>query len=61
MVWFAAFSPDGQIALSTSLNGEARLWDARTGTLLHDLAGHRGEVFQGVFSHDGKTLVTVGR
>jgi WD40 repeat protein len=36
----------------------AFLWDARTGALLHTLAGHRGLITDAAFSPDGTELVT---
>ncbi len=60
VVWFAAFSPDGQIVLSTSLSGEARLWDAGREACCMNSRACGARYSQGVFSRDSKTLVTAG-
>ncbi len=53
-----AFSPDGKLILTASVDKTARLWDAETGKesgihLLHD-----GEVHEVVFSPDGSRILT---
>jgi WD40 repeat protein len=56
-----AFSPDGASLVSGggSGNGNAKVWDARTGKELSPFpAAHKGWMWQIVFSPDGKTLAT---
>ncbi|TCZ67308.1 beta-propeller domain-containing protein [Flaviaesturariibacter aridisoli] len=55
---FATFSPDAKRVVTASEDNTAKLWDARTGTLLADLKGHSGPVGYVRFSPDGKWLVT---
>jgi WD40 repeat protein len=52
-----AFSSDGRLLASGSRDRTARIWNARTGRLLHVLQ-HQGYVLGEQFSRDGKSLVT---
>jgi WD40 repeat protein len=52
-----AFSPDGRLLAGGSYDHTARIWDARTGKLLHVLP-HQGYVLAERFSPDGRSLVT---
>jgi WD40 repeat protein len=54
------FSPDGNYLLSTSLDGTAILWDAKTWQQLRTLIGHDGEITSAAFSPDSKFIVTGG-
>lgn len=63
-----AFSPDGRFLATgggytdhpwpVNRAGDARIWDVRTGKLLHVLGWHWGAVAGVDFSPDGKTLAT---
>jgi WD40 repeat protein len=53
-----AFSPDGRIALSGSLDQMAKLWDVQTGQLLHTLTGHTGMIYEVALSPDGQVALT---
>ena len=57
----ASFSPDGTRILTGSDDETAKVWDARTGTHLLDLKGHRSSVsvYSAAFSPDGTRIVTV--
>jgi WD40 repeat protein len=53
----AAFSPDDTLAITAGLKA-ARIYDARTGTLLHDLVPQGYYVTGAGFSPDGRTAFT---
>jgi uncharacterized delta-60 repeat protein len=53
-----AFSPDGGILATGSLNDTARLWEVATGREIAALRGHEAPVLSVAFSPDGRTLAT---
>ena len=53
-----AFSPDGRLLATASLDGTARLWDPATGEHRRTLTGHTGWVHGVAFSPDGRLLAT---
>ena len=54
----AAFSPDGSRIVTASSDKIAKVWDAATGTMIHELKGHVGNINHAVFSPDGSRIVT---
>jgi|GEM_PF-2433481 len=54
----AIFSPNGTQIVTASEDHTAKLWDVRSGSLLHTLTGHSDEVISAVFSPDGTQIVT---
>jgi WD40 repeat protein len=57
-VEMAAFSPDGTRIVTASDDNTARLWDAKTGSLLTTLIGHTSAVASAAFSPDGTRILT---
>jgi WD40 repeat protein len=56
-----AFSPDGLLLVTASTGDPvARIWNANTGSLVHELTGHSGGITHAEFSHDGHSVVTSG-
>lgn len=56
-----AFSPDGALALSASLDGSARLWRMPRGDSWATLRGHEDAVLDAAFSPDGRFVATASR
>jgi len=55
-----AFDAAGTLLVSASRDHDARIWDARTGRMVHQLVGHFGSVGDARFSPDGRWVVTAG-
>ena len=58
MVASVSFSPDSARIATASLDGTVKLWDTRTGAILHNLGGYRTSAQGVAFSPDGTRLVT---
>jgi hypothetical protein len=57
-VYDIAYSRDGQMVATRSLDNVVRVWDASTGSQQHALDGHRGRVRDMCFSSDSRYLLT---
>ena len=55
-----AFSPDGTLLVTASLDHRARIWQVATGKTERVLTGHAGSVSSASFSADGRWVVTAG-
>ncbi|MFS8507148.1 MAG: hypothetical protein LVQ75_03415 [Candidatus Babeliales bacterium] len=53
-----AFSPDGQLIVTASADGTAKIWNTLTGRLLHTLQGHTSWIPAVAFSPDGQLIAT---
>jgi WD40 repeat protein len=53
-----AFSPNGKQAMTGSIDGTARLWDATSGRPLGQPVHHRAEVVAVAFRLDGRAFLT---
>jgi WD40 repeat protein len=53
-----AFSPDGRLLATASIDRTARLWDPATGECVRTLTGHAEAVHGVAFSPDGRLLAT---
>jgi WD40 repeat protein len=54
------FDRSGKRLVTSSEDGDARIWDATTGVTLHTLRGHFNVVNDAEFSPDGRWVVTAG-
>jgi WD40 repeat protein len=54
------FDREGERLVTSSADGDARIWDAESGQTLHVLRGHFGTVTDAAFSPDGRWVVTAG-
>jgi WD40 repeat protein len=52
------FSQDGKLLAAASEGGTVKVWDAATGSPLHELAGHRMWAGSVAFSRDGRLLAS---
>ena len=55
-----AFSPDGKLMASGSIDNTAKIWHVPSGKLKFDLGGYHRAAWKVAFSPDGRTLATLG-
>jgi WD40 repeat protein len=58
LVWFAAFSSDGQAVVTASADATVRIWDAESGEAKVTFVGHERGVRKALFSPDGRTIAS---
>lgn len=59
-IWRIAFSPDGKLLATSSIDQVAKIWDVATGECLHTLEGEVDGCFAVTFSPDGRWLIGSG-
>ncbi len=59
-VYQPTYSVDGNYILTPSADNTAKVWEARTGRLLHNLLGHSKQVIYAEFTSDNKKIITAG-
>lgn len=47
------FNTPGDLVVTGSFDHDSRIWDVRTGSCVHVLSGHRGEVSSAQFNYSG--------
>lgn len=57
-IWWAQPSPDGRWLASGAGDGKVRVWELATGAEVRSWDGHDGEVWDGVWGRDARTLLT---
>ena len=57
-IYGIAYSPDGKLLATASIDGTAKIWNPQTGQLLRTL-DHPNPVYRVAFSPDGRTLATM--
>lgn len=57
-VSWVAYSPDGQLLVTASDDSMVRVWDVKSGKLVHQLADHTVSVKSAAFSPDGKLIAS---
>ncbi len=58
IVTSVAFSPDGQLVLTSSPDTTARLWDTQTGAELRRFSGNSSAIISAAFSPDSRYVLT---
>ena len=56
----ANYNPAGDRIVTASADRTARVWDARTGTVLFTLQGHEGGVLSASYNPTGDRILTAG-
>ncbi len=57
----AHFSPNGRRVVVASDDATVKIWDIKTGNVVHSLEGHSGPITTAIYSPDGKTILSTGK
>lgn len=56
----AKFSPNGRRVVIASDDATVKIWDVKTGNVVHSLEGHSGPISFAIYSPEGKTVLSTG-
>jgi WD40 repeat protein len=59
-IWGAALSPDGSRVLTAGTDGDLRLLDVTTGTVIRQFHGHKSGALSAALSPDGRRALSTG-
>lgn len=55
------FSPNGRRVVMASDDATVKIWDIKTGTVVHSLAEHAGPISIAIYSPESKTILATAQ